>query len=310
VSLSAEHEHHGHGRPRRRGNERALTIALGFNAAFLVIEAAVGWWTGSLALLSDAAHMLSDVTALGIALLAARLATMDAAPSRTFGLRRAEPVGAFVNALALLAACAAIMAEATHRLLSGAPDINPMPVLLVGIGGLAVNLGSAAVLARADRHNLNIRAALMHMMADALGSVGAIIAALAMMQGARWADAAVSVFIALLVLWAAVGLLRDSGRVLLEMSPRGIDVAAVEAALAEVDDVVHVHDLHVWTLDGEYVLLTCHIVVAADHPTEPVRRAAEALLRARFRIEHTTLQLERDRGPAAPGASAASERAH
>ncbi len=293
--LSADHPHHDHRRTRSLGNERALLWALGINASYLGVEAAAGWWTGSLALLSDAAHMLSDVAALTIAFVATRLANLDAAPDRTFGLRRAEPVGAFINAFGLMFACLFIFAEATQRLLSEPPAIAAGPVLVVAVIGLLVNLGSAWMLARGDTDNLNIRGALLHMLADALGSVGAIVAAIMVMYDMAWADPAVSLVIGVLVLFSAGKLLRDSGRVLLEMAPPTIDVAAVADALRGLDGVQDVHDLHVWSLDGAYTLITAHIVVIDQRPTEPVRLAAEQLLEQRFGVEHHTLQLERDK---------------
>ncbi|MCO4761509.1 MAG: cation transporter [Myxococcales bacterium] len=292
--LSAGHEHHGHHRPKDASSERALTWALALNATFLVIEAAVGWWANSLALLSDAAHMLSDVTALAIALIATRLAGHAATAARTFGLRRAEPVGAFVNALGLVVACIFIFAEAAERLTSQAPDVPGMPVFVIGAVGLTINLGSAWALARGNRDNLNIRGALLHMMADALGSLGAMIAAVAIMGGIAWADSAVSVFIGALVLVSAIGLVKDAGRVLLEMTPPGVDLDEMTRQMVELPGVRDVHDLHVWSLDGQYTLLTAHIVVGDAVPTEPVRLAAEQLLKAHFGIEHHTLQLERD----------------
>ena len=249
------HTHHHHARTKDSGSERALLWALGLNAGFLLIEAGAGWWTNSLALLSDAAHMVSDVSALSVALLATRLAGRGATAARTFGLRRAEPVGAFVNALALILACLFIFSEAIERLIAGSPAVPGMPVFVIGGIGLAINLGSAWALARGDTGNLNIRGALLHMLADALGSAGAMIAALLIMAGYGWADAAVSLLIGALVLYSAVGLLRDSGRVLLEMTPLGIDVDAVTEGLLELTGVADAHDLHIWSLDGQYTLL-------------------------------------------------------
>lgn len=287
------HEHHHHARGASPLNERALLWALGLNAAYLVVEAAAGWITGSLALLSDAAHMLSDVAALTIAYGAARLATFGADRARTFGWRRAEPLGAFTNALGLAVACMFIVGEAINRLVSEPREVAGLPVLIVASIGLAINLGSAWLLARGDRDNLNIRGALLHMLADALGSVGAMVAGVAVMYGAHWADAAVSIGIALLVLWSAWSLVRDSGRVLLEMAPPGVDTKAIQDAICALPGVADVHDLHVWSLDGQYTLLTAHIVVDPGIETEPVRVASEQVLKRDFAIGHHTLQLER-----------------
>lgn len=290
----SSHEHHDHHRVSDGSSERALTWALILNAGFLLIEAGVGWWADSLALLSDAAHMVSDVMALAVALFAARLAGRSATADHTFGLRRAEPVGAFVNALGLVLACIFIFSEAISRLLGEPSEVPGIPVLIVGGVGLAINLGSAWALMRGDDDNLNVRGALLHMLADALGSVGAMVAAGLLMLGYAWADPVISILIGVLVLYTSIGLIRDSGRVLLEMTPKGVDADAIIAALRALPGVQDAHDLHVWSLDGQYTLLTAHIVVRNGVPTEPVRVAAETMLGADFGIEHHTLQLERD----------------
>jgi cobalt-zinc-cadmium efflux system protein len=270
----------------------ALLWALILNGSFLVIEAWVGFLTGSLALLSDAAHMVGDVGAVTLALGAAHLARRPATPERSYGFARAEILGAFVNALALLAACALIFKTAIERLLVGAPPVEAQPVLLVGVAGLVVNLGSAWVLYRAEDGNLNVRGALIHMLADALGSVGAIVAAVLLSRGIYAADAVVSVVIGLLVLWTTWGLLRDSTRILLQFAPTGIEVKDVREALASMHGIADVHDLHVWTLDGLNVILTTHLVTKEGASPDAVRTHAERMLRERFGIDHTTIQSE------------------
>ncbi|MCB9764589.1 MAG: cation transporter [Alphaproteobacteria bacterium] len=291
------HSHHHHAEPVT-GTRSALGLALALNGVFLVVELAIGLLTGSLALLSDAAHMVSDVSALALALGAAQLARLSATPDRSYGWFRAETLGAFVNGLALVVACGFIFWEAGHRLTEGAPEILAWPVLLAGVLGLVINLGSAWVLYRADRDNLNIRGALIHMLADALGSVGAIVAALGMWAGVNAADAIVSVFIGLIVLWGTWGLLRDSARVLLQFAPAGLSVGAVLGALREVPGVEAVHELHVWTLDGKQAVLSAHLIGADGRDPCGLREAAEDMLRDRFGIRHTTLQTEV--GPGCP----------
>lgn len=290
----AGHDHagHGHGHVDPR---RALVITLGLNGVFLLAEAAAGWWTGSLALLSDAAHMLSDVSALVLALAAAQLATGRADANRTYGLARAEVLGAFVNSALLLAACAWIVYEAVLRLTGEPPHVPGVPVLAVGVLGLAVNLGSAWALARSDAENLNVRGALLHMLADALGSVAAIVAALLLMLGVPGADAAASLAVAALVTFGAVRLLREAGRVLLELPPPGLDVTQVRDALLAVDGVVEVHDLHAWSLDGRTPMVSAHLVLEEEASFETVCRAAHSLLEDRFRVAHATVQPERGR---------------
>jgi len=284
------HDHHNH------GTRAALSWALLLNGSFLVIEAAVGWWTGSLALLSDAAHMLSDVGALVLALAAAQLARKGANMAMTFGLARAEVLGAFLNGLGLLAACGWIAWEAIGRLGAGAPEVAGVPVLVVGIIGLAINLGSAWALYRAGSDNLNVRAALAHMLADAVGSVGAIAAALLMLVGVPAADAVVSLGVGVLVAWGSWSLLRDAGRVLLQLPPRALDVQAVCLGLCALPGVVAVHDVHVWSLDGKHAILSGHVVVDESADAQDVSIAGHALLADRFHLQHATLQVERGAG--------------
>ncbi len=279
---------HTHGTPV----ERALAIALLLNGIYLVVEAVGGWLSGSLALLSDAAHMLGDVGALALAWGAARLARGAAKPEHTFGLRRAETVGAFVNGLMLLAAVAWITWEAVGRLVQGSPAVAGRTVLVVAAIGLLVNLGSAWYLARSDSGNLNVRGALLHMLADALGSVGAIVAALFVMGGYPAADAIVSVGIAALVLVGSWGLLRDATRVLLQMPPPQLRVGRVRDALADVPGLSSVHDLHVWTLDGQNGILSAHLVIADESRWQEVMQEARRRLVEEVGIPHVTLQPE------------------
>ena len=290
------HDHHHHIPKAGADPRRALAWALALNGIFLGIEASVSWWSGSLALLSDAAHMLSDVGALVLALAAAQLARRGASARMTFGLARAEILGAFLNGLGLLVACGFIVYEATYRLAQGSPEIPGVPVLVVGGLGLAINLGSVVALARSDRSNLNVRAALAHMLADALGSLGAMIAAVLLLLGLSAADAVVSVLVAALVAWGSVRLLRDATRVLLQLPPRELDVAGLRDALASVPGVSGVHDLHAWSLDGQHAIVSAHLVIAASAPLEGVCEAARRVLHDDFGVEHTTLQPERAPG--------------
>ena len=300
------HHHHGHHHgPAGADPRRALTLALILNAGFLVIEAGVGWWTGSLALLSDATHMLSDVGALVLALAAAQLATRGPSAQMTFGLARAEILGAFLNALVLLVACVAIVAEAVDRLTQGAPAVEGWPVLAVGGVGLVINLASMLALLRSDQDNLNIRGAMVHMAADALGSVGAMVAAALILAGIPAADAVVSLFVVLLVGYGAVVLLRDAGRILLQLPPRSLDVGEVRDALATVPGVAAVHDLHAWSLDGHHPIVSAHLVLDGEAAFEAVCPAATRMLEHRFHIEHATLQPERAPGCGVTGCGVA-----
>lgn len=310
-SMSGSHQHghdHGGGLGHAHGlgqhhvgtdaaSVRALTWALILNGGFLAVELVLGFLTGSLALLSDAAHMVSDVAALLLALGAARLASRAADTLRTFGWRRAEVLGAFVNGLALVGACVVIFWESGERLLLGAPEVDPLPVLIAGIVGLAINLGSAWFLVRAGSDNLNVRGALLHMLADALGSVGAIVAALGLWAGYPVADPLAGLLIGLLVLYGAVALLKEAGGVLLQFTPQGTDSSALQAALLELEHVRAVHDVHLWSLDGQQPILTAHLVLSEAALAEgldpfAMQDAAHALLEERFGVAHCTLQLE------------------
>ncbi len=283
---------HAHGHAHGPNTLRALGLVLGFNTFFLLVEAGVGWWSGSLALLSDAAHMLSDVAGLLLAFLAARISLRRGALAQTFGLKRVEVLGAFVNGLMLLLGSGWIVLEAVRRLLGESPEIPGWPVLVVAVIGLIVNLGSAWVLHRASDESLNMRGALLHMLADALGSVGAVVAAIFLIYGVGIADILVSLGIAAMVLWATWHLLEDSGRILLEFAPRGTDLEAIQADLRGLPCVLDLHDFHVWTLDGRLPLLSVHLVVEPGANAHELRMAALDVLERDHEIWHATIQVE------------------
>lgn len=274
---------------------RSLWIALVANAGFLVVEIVAALAFGSLALLADGVHMVSDVAALAIALVAQHLATAPASSRHTYGLVRAEVVGAQVNAFLLLGAAAYVVVEAVGRI--GDPgSIDGAGVMVVAAAGLAVNLTSARAISRHAGANLNLRGAFWHLVGDALGSVGALVAGAAVVFfGADWVDPVTSLFIAALVVVSAVVLLRDVGPVLLEGVPSGLHVADVEAALAESHDVDAVHHLHIWSLGSETPALSAHIVLAGEPSLHEAQRRGDelkALLADRFNITHATLELE------------------
>lgn len=274
------------------GVRRALRWALALNAGFLLVEAVVGFWSGSLALLSDAAHMVSDVVALAIALTATVLARRPVARDRTYGFARAEALGAFANALLLAGACALIVRSAVIRLYTGETHFEAEPVLIVGAIGLAINLGSALMLARTDRTNLNVRGAMIHMLADALGSVAAIAAAaLSWGWGLHAADPALSLFTAALILWSAWGVLRDSTFALLDFAPAHLPQERVEAELRGLDGVQEIHELHLWSI-GDAAVLTAHLVPRPGVAPADLLARAEHVLREHLGISHTTIQID------------------
>ena len=274
---------------------RALWIALIANSAFLVAEVAGGLIFGSLALLADAAHMLSDVAGLGVALVAERLATLPATGKHSYGLQRAEVLGAQINALALLGASVWIVVEALDRI-GNEIVVEGLGVLVVASLGLAINVISAIYLARASGESLNMKAAVRHMLADAAASVGVIAAAVVvLLWGAYWVDPAISVVIALLVLVSGWSLLKETTHVLLEGTPRGIDPDAVREALTTADAVVNVHHLHIWNLASHTPALSAHLRFDESvtlHDAQVRLGTLKTLLAQSFGIEHATIEVE------------------
>jgi cobalt-zinc-cadmium efflux system protein len=298
VDLPGHRDHaHSAAVPGEREGQRrrALWIALGANAGYLVVQVVAALAFGSLALLADGVHMVSDVAALAIALVAQRVATAAPSPRHTYGLVRAEVIGAQVNALLLLGAAVWIVIEAVQRL-GETPEIDGTGVAVVAALGLVVNGGSAWVVARAADANLNLRGAFWHLAGDALGSLGALVAGVAVaVADATWVDAAASIFIAALITVSAVVLLRDVGRVLLEGAPAGLHVDDVERALADASRVEAVHHVHLWSLGSETPALSAHVVLAGEptlHEAQARGDELRAMLAERFGIGHATLELE------------------
>ena len=293
--MSGDHRGGGHAHGSRAVQRQALWIALIANAAFLVVEFVGGLAFRSLALLADAAHMVSDVAGLAIALLAQGLVDRPATARHSYGLQRAEVLGAQANGLALLAGAAWIIYEAVRRI--GTPhDVVGGGLLVVAVLGLLVNLGSAVMLARAQGHSLNMRGAFVHMVVDAAGSVAAIIAGIAVLGwGANWVDPVASIVVAAFVLVSAWGLLRDTAQVLLEATPRGMDARAVEIALADDEEVEAVHHLHLWNLASDVPALSAHVILHGEpslHEAQASGDRLKVMLGERFGITHATLELE------------------
>jgi cobalt-zinc-cadmium efflux system protein len=286
---SLHHQRHDH---RLSGDRRALAAALVLVASFAAVEVVIGYTAGSLALLADAGHMLGDAGSLGLALFAAWLGGRPATPERSFGYRRAEILAALANGVALVAIAIWIVVEAVQRLRD---PLEPSGgwVLAAGVTGLALNLGAASVLHRRGSHSLNVQGALRHVLADALGSIGVILAgAIVLLTGWRYADPLVAVAIAALVLGSSWTLLRDSVAILLESAPRELEAGQIGRAMIEVDDVQEVHDLHVWTITSGFPALSAHVLVMPDADCHGKRRELEQLLAERFGLTHTTLQVD------------------
>jgi cobalt-zinc-cadmium efflux system protein len=279
---------HDHGRDADR---RALALALALTASYTVVEVVGGFLTGSLALLADAVHMLSDNVALALALAAVWLAGKPATAQRTFGYKRAEVLVALANGVALVALAIWIFVVAVRRL-DDPPDILGGWMLAIAVAGIGVNLAAAAILSRA-RTGLNVEAAFRHVLADLLGSVG-VTAAAVIVLATGWleADPIASMLIAVLVLASSWTIVRVSTRILLEAAPSGIDTRAVGERLANAPGVVEVHDLHIWTITSGFPALSAHVLVARGEDCHGRRRELEALLRSEFGIEHSTLQVD------------------
>jgi cobalt-zinc-cadmium efflux system protein len=279
---------------RRADTGRRMAMALAINLALLVAEAVGGLITGSLALLADAGHVLSDVGAIALGLFAARLAASLGGPRRTFGLQRAEVLAGLVNGIALAVIAAVIAIEAIPRI-SDPVELDAVPVLVLGAVGLAGNLAATWILAGGERSDLNLEGVLRHSLADALGSLGVIVAAvLILTAGLDVADPIASLLIAALVLASSWRLISEPVNVLMEAAPEGLDVDRLGRELCTVEDVRGVHDLHVWTVTAGFDALAAHVVVRPGADRDQVRFRLEHLLHERFGIEHTTLQIVED----------------
>jgi cobalt-zinc-cadmium efflux system protein len=281
----------------RARNSRVLAAVLALTAGFTVVEVVGGLLTGSLALLADAAHMLSDNLALTLALTALWLAGRPSTPQRSFGYQRAEILAALANGLVLVGLAVWIFIEAWSRL-TDPPEVLAGWVALVAVAGLAVNLLAAAILSRAGHDTLNLRAALRHVLADALGSAGVLAAAFVILvTGWRYADPLAGALIGLLVLASSWSVLRESVHILLEGAPPGIDARALGRRLADAPGVVEVHDLHVWTITSGFPALAAHVLVERGDDCHARRRELEGLLMREYGIEHTTLQVDHAMAP-------------
>jgi cobalt-zinc-cadmium efflux system protein len=292
VSSAHGRDHHAH--DHRSASRRALLWVLGLTLAFTAVEIAGGIWTDSLALLADAGHMVSDNVAIVIALVAVTLARRPSTPTRSFGFQRAEIIAAFVNGLTLVLVSGWIVWEAVRRF-DDTPEILGGWMLAVAVVGLLVNVLAATILIRAGRESLNVEAALRHVFADLLGSGAVLVAALVIVTtGWTLIDPLVSIGIALLIVASAWGVLRDSTSILMEATPSGIDAEAVATAIVDVDGVTSVHDLHVWRITSGFDALAAHVLVGRGEDCHGLRREIEAVLRERFGITHTTLQVDHD----------------
>ena len=286
---------HSHALDARRADSRQrMRWALWINVGLLVAEAIGGVLTGSLAVLADAGHVLSDAGSIVLALIAARLAAMPAAGRRTFGYQRSEVLAALVNGLLLVAVSIAVAVAAVGRF-SDPPGIDGWGVLALGVFGLAGNVAATIVLARGQREDINLEGVLRHSAADALGSIGVVLAgAFVLLGGSPVIDPIVGLLIAVLILASSWRLIKEPVDVLMEAAPAGVDVDAVGAQICREKGVRSVHDLHVWTVTSGFGAIAAHVVVAQDADRDLIRRRLELTLREDYGIEHTTLQMEEE----------------
>jgi len=283
------HAHRETAAARSRG---ALIAALALTGGYMLVELAGAFLTGSLALLADAAHMLTDVGGLALALFAIWIAARPPTPAKTYGYYRAEILAALVNAVVLLALAVVILVEAWERLLHPR-ELLGGPMLAIGGLGLVVNLVGAWLLHHDAEHSLNVRAAYLEILSDAVSSLGVLVAAgIVLLTGWTRADALVSVGIALFIVPRTWRLLRQAVNVLLEGVPAHLDLSAIEEAITRVAGVRRVHDLHVWTLTSGREAMSAHVVVGDVRESERLLEALHAVLHTRFGIDHTTIQLE------------------
>lgn len=302
MSAAPHSHHHGHHHAHGHHHDhaphdaadfgRAFAIGIALNLAFVAVETAAGLYAGSVALLADAGHNLSDVLGLVIAWGGAAIARRPAGPRFTYGFRRSTILAALVNALLLLFACGAIAWEAVHRLATPAP-VASIAVIIVAALGIAVNAGTAWLFARGRKGDLNLRAAYAHMLADAGVSAAVVVSGLiVLMTGALWIDPVASLIVVAVILWGTWGLLRDSIDMVLDAVPPGIDAEAIGAALRGLAGVERLHDLHIWPMSTTEVALTARLVMPGGHPGDQFLNDAAHQLRHDFGVGHATLQIE------------------
>jgi cobalt-zinc-cadmium efflux system protein len=291
--MPAEGHAHSHSHSVQAGADgRRLTTALVLILGLLAAELVVGFIAHSLALISDAAHMLTDAGAIGLSLFALRLAARPAAGAMTYGFKRAETLSAQANGALLLILAGLIVYEAVRRLIDP-PDVRAWWVLVTALAGVAVNLLATRQLAHANRENMAVEGSFQHLLTDLYAFAGTVAAAAVVLStGFDRADPIASLLVAALMLYAAYGLLRDSAVVLLEGAPKGMQVGEIGRALAENPHVADVHDLHVWEIGSGFPALSAHVLVHAGDDCHAVRRDLEQLLAQRFGIAHTTLQVD------------------
>jgi cobalt-zinc-cadmium efflux system protein len=271
---------------------RSLKLAISITAGWFAIELMGGLYTNSLALLADAAHMLTDCAALGLSYFALKISARPATPEKTYGFLRAEILAALANGIVLILIAFGIFHEACQRLWAP-PEVKSLPMLWIAATGLLANLATAALLFQSRKENLNLRAAFLHVMGDTLGSIGAIAAGI-LMWTLRWywADPVISIIVGALILFSAWKLTSESVDVLLESVPRHLDIALILEDLKSIPGVSSVHDLHVWSIASAATAMSCHVVMKPETDPGTMLEDAVRMMREKYSIEHTTIQVE------------------
>jgi cobalt-zinc-cadmium efflux system protein len=285
------HAGHSHG-VSADADARKLTVALGLILGFMALEVAVGVIAHSLALLSDAGHMLTDAAAIGLSLLAARLALRPARGALTYGFKRVEILSAQANGITLLILAALIVYEAIRRLFNP-PHVQAGLILIVALVGVAVNLAATWTLAKANRRSMNVEGSFQHILTDLYAFIATAIAAgIILLTGFERADPLVSLLVAALMIRSGYGLVKASARVFLEAAPEGLDPEQIGRALVREPGVVEVHDLHVWEVTSGFPALSAHVLVGRENDCHAARRGLERMLHDEFALHHTTLQVD------------------
>ncbi|MGQ9920568.1 MAG: cation diffusion facilitator family transporter [Desulfobacca sp.] len=284
--MGSGHEHH------RSHDRRVLIFSLLLVSGFFLVELLGGLWTNSLALVSDAGHMFSDLGALFFSLMAITWAAKAPTPAKTYGYHRLEILAALINGLVLWGLTGIIFFEAYHRLWEP-PVVRSGPMLIIAAIGLAVNIISALLLYPSHERSINLRSAFLHVVADGLGSVVAISASLVMLWwGWYWFDPLASLVIGLLIIASSWRLIHEATEILMEATPRHLDIQAVAQSLEKVPGVKNIHDLHIWTITSGWYALSVHVVVNGTRQKDVIRCEMAKLLSEQFNLEHTTIQIE------------------
>ncbi|MBH0157160.1 MAG: cation diffusion facilitator family transporter [Bacillota bacterium] len=292
MGHSHDHGHHHHG----SNNKNALKWSFFLIASFMIVEVIGGLWTNSLALLSDAGHMLSDAAALGLSFLALTMGQRKATHSKTFGYKRFEILAAFLNGITLILISLYIFWEAYHRIVDP-PEVVSSGMLIISFIGLLVNIAAAYILMKGDKdENLNVRSAFLHVLGDMLGSVGAIVAALLIMfLGWSIADPIASIIVAVLIIISGWRVTKDSFHILMEGTPLNLDVEKVKEVILSLPEVKGVNDLHVWSITSDFPALSCHVVKETSADYKEVLNQVKKVLHDEFHIHHTTIEVDEER---------------